>query len=111
MMKARVLKFSQDWDKLKDRVFATVRVHRGDLKFVPDETVQVESPKTKFTAKVLIATSMKLGSVPLAFLEYDLEVKPGEKRQDLINKLGKLYKFSQKPKETDEVTIYILQMI
>jgi len=41
----------------------------------------------------------------MAFLEYDLEAKPGEKRHDLVSNLGKLYKLSQKPKEGDEVTI------
>jgi hypothetical protein len=54
---------------------------------------------------------MKLKQVPLAFLEYDLEAKPGEKRQDLMNKLGKLYKFSERPNEDDVATIYILQKI
>lgn len=110
-MKDRTMKFSQDWDKLKDRVFATIRVQRGDLKFVPDETVEVQSPKVRFRAKVLIATNMKLKQVPLAFLEYDLEAKKGEKRQDLMNKLGRLYKFSERPKEDDEAIIYILQKI
>ncbi len=110
-MKARTMKFSQDWDKLKDRVFATIRVQRGDLKFVPDETVEVQGPKVKFRARVLMATTVKLKDVPLAFLEYDLEAKKGEKRQDLMNKLGKLYKFSERPTESDEATIYILQKI
>ena len=110
-MKDRSMKFSQDWDKLKDRVFATIRVHRGELRYAPDETVEVQSPKVRFRAKVLIASSMKLKQVPLAFLEYDLEAKPGEKRQDLMNKLGKLYKFSERPNEDDEATIYILQKI
>ncbi len=110
-MTNRSMKFSQDWDKLKDRVFATIRVHRGELKFSPDETVEVQSPKVRFRAKVLIATTVKLKQVPLAFLEYDLEAKPGEKRQDLMNKLGKLYKFSERPTEDDLATIYILQKI
>jgi len=110
-MTNRSMKFSQDWDKLKDRVFATIRVQRGELKYSPDETVEVQSPKVRFRAKVLIATTVKLKQVPLAFLEYDLEAKPGEKRQDLINKLGKLYKFSERPTEDDDATIYILQKI
>ena len=71
------------------------------MKYAPDETIEVQSPKVRFRAKVLIATSMKLKQVPLAFLEYDLEAKPGEKRQDLMNKLGKLYKFSERPNEDD----------
>jgi len=110
-MKARTMKFSQDWDKLKDRVFATIRVHRGELKYSPDEAVEVQSPKVKFTARVLIASTMKLRDAPLAFIEYDLEAKPGEKRQDLMNKLSKLYKFSERLKETDKATIYILQNV
>jgi len=105
------MQFSQDWKKLNDRVFATIRIHKGDLKYVPDEKVQVVGPKKKFQAHVVLATSVKLKDVPLAFLEYDLEAKPGEKRQDLINKLAKLYKFSEKPDEDDLATIYVLERL
>jgi hypothetical protein len=110
-MADRTMQFSQDWKKLNDRVFATIRIHKGDLKYVPDEKVQVVGPKKKFRAHVVLATSVKLKNVPLAFLEYDLEQKPGEKRQDLINKLAKLYKFSEKPDEDDLATIYVLERI
>lgn len=110
-MKERVMKFSQDWKKLNDRVFATIRVHRGDMKYVPDERVEVQSPSHKFKAHILLATTMKLKDCPMAFLEYDLEAKPDEKRQDLINKLGKLYSFSERPDENDTITIYILERL
>jgi len=110
-MEGRTMQFSQDWKKLNDRVFATIRIHKGDLKYVPDEKVKVVGPKTKFKAHVVLATSVKLKDVPMAFLEYDLEAKPGEKRQDLINKLAKLYKFSEKPDEDDLATIYVLERI
>lgn len=110
-MKARTMIFSQDWKKLDDRIFATIRVHRGDLKFVPDERVEVVSPKKHFQAHVLLACTTKLKEIPLTFLEYDLEAKPGESREDLINKLGRLYNRSQKPSESDTVTIYMLQRL
>ena len=57
------MKFSQDWDKLKDRVFATIRVHRGELRFVPDETVEVQSPKVRFRAKRTLVVSSRLNLV------------------------------------------------
>jgi hypothetical protein len=47
----------------------------------------------------------------MGFLLYDLEGKTGESRQDLINKLGKLYKFSEQPRESDTVTIYFLERV
>lgn len=111
VMKVRAMQFSQDWQKLNDRVFATIRIHKGDMKYVPDEKVEVVSPKRKFQAHVLFATTMKLKDIPMAFMEYDLEAKPGEKRQELINKLGKLYKFSERPTESDEATIYVLEKL
>jgi hypothetical protein len=110
-MKARIMKFSRDWEKLDDRLFATIRVERGDLKFVPDETVDVASPSKKFKAHVLLACQWKLKDIPMSFLEYDLEAKKGETRQSLMNKLGKLYKFSEPPKQTDSVTIYFMEKI
>ncbi len=105
------MQFSQDWSKLNDRFFATIRVHRGDMKYAPDERVEIVSPKKKFTAHVLLACDWKLKDLPIGFLEYDLEAKHGESRQDLINKLGKLYKFSQQPRETDTVTVYFLEKL
>jgi hypothetical protein len=110
-MKVRAMQFSQDWKKLDDRVFATIRIHRGELKYFPDEPVEVTSPKKKFKAHIILATNTKVKDIPLAFLEYDLEAKPGEKRQDLLNKLGKLYKFSERPKETDDAAIYVLERL
>lgn len=111
MMKYRAMAFSQDWKKLNDRFFATIRVHRGDMKYAPDEMVEVQAPTKKFKAHVLLACDWKLKDLPLGFLDYDLEGKPGENREDLINKLAKLYKFSQKPKESDVVTIYFCEKL
>jgi len=108
-MKTRTMIFSQDWTKLNDRVFATIRVHRGgDLKYVPDERIEIVSPRRRFPGRVLLACTTKMKDIPLAFLEYDLEATPGETRADLINKLGKLYKLSERPSENDTVTIYTL---
>lgn len=111
MPRFRQMQFSRDWDKLADRFFATIRIHRGELKFAPDEKVEIVSPKKKFTAHVLLQCDWKLKDVPMGFLQYDLEAEPGESRQDLINKLGKLYKFSQQPKESDTITIYFLERV
>ncbi len=110
-MRFREMAFSQDWSKLNDRFFATVRVHRGDRKYDPDETVEVTSPKRKFLGHVLLACDWQLKDLPFGFLAYDLEAKPGETREDLINKLGKLYKFGQKPRETETVTVYFLEKL
>lgn len=111
MSRFRTMQFSKDWDKLNDRFFATIRVHRGELKYSPDEKVEIVSPKRRFTAHVLLECDWKLGDIPLGFLAYDLEGQKGESRQDLINKLGKLYKFSEQPRESDTVTIYFLERV
>lgn len=104
------MNFSRDWKKLDDRVFATIRIHRGDLKFSPDETVEVVGPKKrKFKARVLLTCNWKLKDLPFSFLEYDLEAAPGETRQTLTNKLGKLYKFSEQPRADDVVTVYFME--
>jgi len=111
-MKPRTMNFSRDWKKLNDRMFATIRVHHaGDLKFTPDETVEVVSPKKKFKARVLLACTWKFKDLPFSFLEYDLEAAPGETRQKLINKLGKLYKFSEQPKPDNTVTVYFMEKV
>lgn len=110
-MRFRVMDFSQDWKKLDDRMFATIRIHRGELEYYPDEKVEVVSPGKRFAAHVLLAYDFKLKDIPLAFLEYDLEAKSGETRQDLVNKLGKRYKFSQQPRDTDIVTVYLLEKV
>lgn len=110
MTTPRTMNFSRDWKKLDDRVFATIRVHRGELKFSPDETVEVVSPKKrKFKARVILACNWKLKELPFSFMEYDLEAAPGETRQALINKLGKLYKFSEQPRPDDVVTVYFME--
>ncbi len=111
MPRFRQMQFSRDWDKLGDRFFATIRIHRGELKFAPDEKVEIVSPKKKFTAHVLLQCDWKLRDVPMGFLQYDLEARPGESRQDLLNKLGKLYKFSEQPRESDTITIYFLERV
>lgn len=111
MPRFRQMQFSKDWGKLNDRFFATIRVHRGDLRYSPDERVEVVSPKRTFVAHVLLGLDAKLKDVPLGFLQYDLEGRPGETRQDLINKLGKLYRFSEQPKESDTITIYFLERV
>lgn len=110
-MRFRKMEFSQDWRKLDDRVFATIRIERGGLKYSPDEKVEVTSPKKKFTAHVLLSSNHKLREIPLSFLEYDLEAKPGEKRQDLYNKLGKRYPAFDQPQDSDTVTIYLLERL
>ncbi len=111
MPKFRSMQFSKDWEKLDDRFFATIRVHRGELGYSPDEMVQVVSPKRTFVAQVLLGFDSKLKDVPFGFLQYDLEGRPGETRQDLLNKLGKLYRFSEQPREMDTITIYFLERV
>lgn len=108
-MRFRTMDFSQDWKKLDDRLFATIRLHKpGELKYAPDEVVEVVSPSKRFKAHVLLACDWKLKDIPLEFLEYDLEAKPGETREDLIKKLAKRYPMVSPPKESDTVTIYFL---
>ena len=109
MMRARTMRFSQDWRKLDDKVFTTIRLHKGDPKYAAGEEVLVAGPTKRFTAKVVFACDWKLGSLPISFLEYDLEAKPGEKRQVLLNKLGKLYGWLDPPDDDDSVTIYLIQ--
>ncbi len=111
MPRFRQMQFSRDWDKLEDRIFATIRIHRGELKYSPDEKVEIVSPKKRFVAHVLLQCDWKLRDIPMGFLQYDLEGKIGESRQDLMNKLGKLYKFAEQPKDSDTVTIYFLQRV
>lgn len=111
-MRFRTMDFSQDWKKLDDRLFATIRIHRGgEMKYSPDERVEIVSPKRKLNAHVLLACDWKLREIPLGFLEYDLEAKPGETRQDLVNKLAKRYPMVAPPKESDSVTIYFLMKL
>jgi len=108
-MRGRPMKFSQDWTKLGDRVFSTVRLHKGDSKFIPGEEVAVMAPTKRFSARVLISWDTKLGKVPMSFLEYDLDAKPGETRQSLMDKLGKLYGWLDPPEDDDNITIYLLE--
>ncbi|OGS57186.1 MAG: hypothetical protein A3K60_05780 [Euryarchaeota archaeon RBG_19FT_COMBO_56_21] len=103
--------FSQDWKKLDDRVFATIRIHKGELKYSPDENVEIVSPKKRFTANVLYSCSNKLKEIPMTFLQYDLEAKKGETRRDLYNKLAKRYPRSDPPEDDDTVTIYLLERL
>ncbi len=110
-MRFRTMDFSQDWKKLDDRVFATIRIHRGDMKYSPDENVEIVSPKRKFTANVIYACSNKLKEIPMTFLQYDLEGKKGETRRDLYNKLAKRYPRYAPPKDSDTVTIYLLERL
>jgi hypothetical protein len=110
-MRERTMKFSQDWAKLNDRVFTTIRLHKTDLKFEPGQEVGVMGPTKRFNAKIVFACDWKLGNIPLSFLEYDLEAKPGERRQDLLNKLSKLYGWLDPPEDKDLVTIYLLERI
>jgi hypothetical protein len=110
-MRERVMNFSQDWSNLDEPLFTTIRRHKGDLKYVPDETVQVVSPSKRFRARVLFAGDWKLKDIPLSFLEYDLDRRMGEKRGDLIAKLRKLYKWSEPPTEKDFVTVYLLRKV
>ena len=110
-MRERTMKFSQDWAKLNDRVFTTIRLHKTDPKYVPGQEVSVMGPTRRFNARVVFACDWKLGSIPLSFLEYDLEAKPGERRSDLLNKLSKLYGWLDPPEDKDQVTIYLLEKI
>ncbi len=110
-MRFRKMDFSQDWKKLDDRVFATIRLHKGDLRYSPDEKVEAVGPKKKLTAHVLLSWNCKLKDIPLSFLEYDLEAKPGETRQKLYSKLGKRYPMYDQPKDSDTVTIYLVERL
>lgn len=110
-MRERVMRFSQDWRKLDDRVFTTIRLHKTDPKYVPGQEVMCQGPTKRLKARVLFACDWRLGDIPLSFLEYDLEAKPGEKRQDLLNKLSKLYGWLDPPEDSDRVTIYLLERI
>ena len=110
-MRERTMKFSQDWKKLDDRVFTTIRMHKTDAKFRPGQEVNVVAPTKRLSARVVFAFDWKLGNIPMSFLEYDLEANAGEKRQDLFNKLGKLYGWLDPPQDKDIVTIYLLERI
>ena len=110
-MRERMMKFSQDWMKLNDRVFTTIRLHKTDQKYLPGQEVSVMGPTKRFNARIVLASDWKLGSIPLSFLEYDLEAKAGERRQDLLNKLSKLYGWLDPPVDSDQVTIYLLERI
>ncbi len=111
MMRERTMRFSQDWAKLNDRVFTTIRLHKTDAKYLPGQEVSVAGPTKRLNARVLFSFDSKLGSIPLSFLEYDLEAKPGEKRKDLLNKLSKLYGWLDPPEDSDVVTVYLLERI
>jgi hypothetical protein len=111
MLRSRKMDFSQDWRKLDDRVFATMRIHKGDLNYSADEKVEVLGPKKKFNAHVLLSRTSRLRDIPLSFLEYDLEAKPGETREKLYGKLGKRYPMYDQPKDSDTVTIYLLERL
>jgi hypothetical protein len=110
-MRERTMQFSQDWAKLNDRVFTTIRLHKTDPKYIPGQEVKVMGPTKRFNARVVFAWDSRLGNIPLSFLEYDLEAKSGERRQDLLDKLGKLYGWLDPPEDRDPVTIYLLQRI
>jgi len=110
-MRFRKMDFSQDWKKLDDRVFATIRIHRGEMKYSADENVEVVGPKKKFIAHVLLSWNYKLKDIPLSFLEYDLEAKPGETRDKLYSKLGKRYPKYDQPQDDDMVTMYLLERL
>ena len=103
--------FSQDWKKLDDRVFATIRIDKGELKFSPDEDVEIVSPKKKFRANVIYSCTTKMKDIPMTFLQYDLEGKKGETRRDLYNKLAKRYARNDPPEDKDAVTIYLLERV
>jgi hypothetical protein len=103
--------FSQDWMKLDDRVFATIRIEKGELKFSPDEDVEIVSPTKKYRANVIYSCTTKLKDIPMTFLQYDLEAKKGETRRDLYNKLAKRYPRNDPPEDKDTVTIYLLQRV
>jgi len=110
-MRERVMKFSQDWRKLNDRVFTTIRLHKTDSKYLPGQEISIMAPTKRLNARVVFACDWKLGDIPMSFLEYDLEAKTGERRQDLLNKLGKLYGWLDPPDDGDRVTIYLLERV
>lgn len=93
----------------RQKVRNYTRTPRWRPQVLSDETVEVVSPKKKFKARVLLACTWKFKDLPFSFLEYDLEAAPGETRQTLINKLGRLYKFSEQPKPSDTVTVYFME--
>lgn len=110
-MRFLTMDFSQDWKKLDDRIFATIRMQKGEPKFSPDEKVEVVSPKKRFTAHVILAFTQKMKDIPMTFLEYDLEGKAGETRRDLYNKLAKRYPRYDPPEDSDTVIIYLLERL
>jgi len=111
MMRERTMRFSQDWRKLDDRVFTTIRLHKTDAKFIPGQEVKIVGPTKRVNARVLTSWDVRLGNVPMSFLEYDLEAKGGERRQDLMTKLSKLYGWLDPPDDGDNITIYLLERI
>ena len=110
-MRFRTMDFSQDWKKLDDRVFATIRIQKGEMKFSPDENVEIVSPRKKFNANVLYSCTTKMKDIPMTFLQYDLEGKKGETRRDLYNKLAKRYPRNDPPEDNDTITIYLLERL
>ena len=83
-MRERTMKFSQDWKKLDDRVFTTIRMHKTDAKFIPGQEVNVVAPTKRLSARVVFSCDWKL---------------------------GKLYGWLDPPEDKDIVTIYLLERI
>jgi hypothetical protein len=52
MMRERAMRFSQDWMKLNDRVFTTIRLHKTDQKYLPGQEVSVMGPTKRFTGSL-----------------------------------------------------------
>ena len=97
------IKFSQDYSKLNDRVFTTIR--RYD-RYKVGETVSVKTPTKKFYALILHKFKCFAKELHEEFLCYDTDT------ENLVEAIKVLNSFYKKPiNDYEKLTILILKKV
>lgn len=95
-----LIKFSEDYPKLREEYFSTIR--RYDKGFKKEQEVTIKTPTKEFQAVIIVKFKEYLKNIPTDFLIEDT----GRSTRDEAIKL--LNSFYRKPiAEDEELTIYI----
>ena len=101
------MKFSEDYSKLQDRLFTTIRA--GMPYYAYGQKIVCETPTQTFQATVLYYVVTNLLELPLRLIQYDTD-NPVSSREELITWIRGLYR-GKAPGPGEPWTLYILERL
>lgn len=101
-----LVKFTNQYTKLQDRLFTTIRGHSF---YNEGQVIDCQAPLGTFKAKVLLKFEMPFKDIPEPLLQYDTD-SPELSAEQIRDEIRSLYR-GDAPEDQQDMTIYLLERV